>query len=41
MNVIIDLIIGPCLTFRKKIYREIREILGRAETFVDDRISAS
>ena len=39
--VIIDLMIGPCLTFRKGAYCEIREVLGGAETSAGDGISAS
>ena len=41
VSVIIDLMIGPCLTFRKGAYREIREVLGGAETSAGDGISAS
>ena len=38
---IVDLMIDPCLTFRKGAYREIREVLGGAETSAGDGISAS
>ena len=41
VSVIINLMIGPCLTFRKGAYREIREVLGGAETSAGDGISAS
>ena len=38
---VIDLMIDPYLTFRKGAYREIREVLGGAETSAGDGISAS
>ena len=38
---IVDLMIDPCLTFRKGAYCEIREVLGGAETSTGDGISAS
>ena len=38
---VVDLMIDPCLTFRKGVYREIREFLGGAETSAGDGISAS
>ncbi len=38
---VVDLMIDPCLTFRKGAYREIREVLGGAETSTGDGISAS
>ena len=37
---VVDLMIDPCLTFRKGVYREIREFLGGAETSAGDGISA-
>ena len=41
VSVIIDLMIDPCLIFRKGAYCEIREVLGGAETSAGDGISAS
>ncbi len=41
VSVRIDLMIDPCLTFRKGLYCEIREVLGGAETSAGDGISAS
>ena len=41
VSVIIDLMIDPCLTFRKEEYCEIREVLGGAETSAGDGISAT
>ena len=41
ISVIINLIIGPYLTFRKGVYCEIRELLGGAETSTGNGISAS
>ena len=38
---VVNLMIDPCLTFRKGAYREIREVLGGAETSAGDGISAS
>ena len=38
---VVDLMIDPCLTFRKGACREIREVLGGAETSAGDGISAS
>ena len=41
VSVIIDLMIDLCLTFRKEVYCEIREVLEGAEISVDDGISVS
>ena len=41
VSVIIDLMVDPCLTFRKGAYCEIREVLGGAETSAGDGISTA
>ena len=41
VSVIINLMIGACLTFRKGSYCKIRQVLGGAETSAGDGISAS
>ena len=41
VSVRIDLIIDPCLTFRKELYYEIREVLEEAEISAGNEISVS
>lgn len=41
MNVIIDLTIDRYLTFRKKTYCEIREVLEEVKIFINYKISIS